>query len=30
MIQYEIREICGDWAIYEVRETETEGGAVFF
>jgi hypothetical protein len=26
MIRYEIREICGDWAIYEVRETETEGG----
>lgn len=26
MIKYEIREICGDWAIYEVRETETEGG----
>lgn len=26
MTRYEIREICGDWAIYEVRETETEGG----
>lgn len=26
MIKYEIREICGDWALYEVRETETEGG----
>ena len=26
IIRYEIREICGDWAIYEVRETETEGG----
>lgn len=26
MLKYEIREICGDWAIYEVRETETEGG----
>ena len=26
MTKYEIREICGDWAIYEVRETETEGG----
>ena len=26
MIKYEIREICGDWAIYEVWETETEGG----
>lgn len=26
MIRYEIREICGDWAIHEVRETETEGG----
>ncbi len=26
MIRYKIEEICGDWAIYEVRETETEGG----
>ena len=26
MLNYEIREICGDWAIYEVWETETEGG----
>ena len=26
MLKYEIREICGDWAIYEVRETETECG----
>lgn len=27
MTRYEIREICGDWAIYEMWETETEGGA---
>jgi hypothetical protein len=27
MIRYEIREICGDWAIYEMWEAETEGGA---
>ena len=26
MIRYKIEEICGDWAIYEVWETETEGG----
>ncbi|MBR2621076.1 MAG: hypothetical protein IKC97_01740 [Clostridia bacterium] len=26
MIRYKIEEICGDWGIYEVRETETEGG----
>lgn len=26
MIRYKIEEICGDCAIYEVRETETVGG----
>lgn len=29
MIRYKIEEICGDWAIYEVWETETEGGERF-
>lgn len=26
MTRYKIEELCGDWAIYEVWETETEGG----